>query len=112
MPTAFHLANAVNRLTRLTESAHPPHVRVQAACALVDVLSPNNPRHRDIQRMLQEANPFELARHKLRDLYDHDSTSPPLPLGEGWGEGPLAQVGTEGGSPEEDTLSEDDDEPG
>ena len=103
MPNPFHLANAVQRLGRLTDRAQPPHVRLQAASALVDALSPANPRHDDIKRMLQEANPFQLARHKLRDLYDRpDSLRPPLPLGEGWGEG----------SPEEDVPLEDDDDPG
>ncbi len=60
-------------------------------------------------------NPFHyramIARHKLRDLYDRadptESTSksslrPPLPLGEGRGEGPLA-------TQEEEPLEEDDD---
>ena len=55
--------------------------------------------------MLQEVNPFELARHKLRDLYDRASPSPPAA---GGGRCP---VGTEGGIPLEEEPPEEDADP-
>ncbi|MXX31971.1 MAG: hypothetical protein F4066_00650 [Chloroflexi bacterium] len=106
MPNAFHYANTLHRIARLAGGAHPPHVRLRAALVLVDELSPNSPRRDVVSRMLLEANPFELARHKLRDLYDRaDSDSPPA------SSGGRCHVVTEGGTPDEDRLLGEDDDP-
>lgn len=74
MPNPYHFQATIQRLTRLSEPANPAHVRLKATCALIRELSPSNPRHELNMRMLQAVNPFEFARHKLRDLYDGPET--------------------------------------
>ena len=44
----------VQRLAELAAPGNPAHVAVQAACRLVDILSPLNPRHADIMRLLNQ----------------------------------------------------------
>ena len=117
MPNPYHYRAHINRLTRLTTSPNPGYIRLKAVCALLRELSPANPHSAVNNRMLQSIDPYEFARHKLRDLYDHAShhtkVAPaqagassqislylPLPLGEGWGEG--SPTLTEQESPEED----------
>ncbi len=79
MPNPFHYANTLYRLARLSDPDHPGHVRVRAAITLAIELSPANPRRALVQRLLQEANPFALAQHKLRDLYDRPEPLTPEP---------------------------------
>ena len=99
----FRYRATIDRLARLAERPNPAHVRVSAAGALVAELSPINPRRDLVRRLLEFANPFEHARHKLRDLYD--SPSPPASGG-----GRCHGV-TEGGLPTEDALPTEDDDP-
>ena len=104
----FRYRATIDRLARLAERPNPAHVRVSAAGALVKELSPINPRRELVHRLLDFANPFEHARHKLRDLYEQTPLAsegtlcPPLPPGEGWAEGPL---------PTEDDLPAENDDP-
>ena len=104
----FRYRTTIDRLARLAERPNPAHVRVSAAGTLVKELSPINPRRDLVQRLLEFANPYEHARHKLRDLYDQTplpsegALYPPLPLGEGRGGNPL---------PTEDDLPAEDDDP-
>ena len=112
MPNPYHYRSAINRLTRLTGPSHPGYIRLRAVTALLRELSPANPRAAANNRMLQAVDSYDLARHQLRDLYDHadpaktseSSFPPPLPLGEGWGEGPHSPTEdpTDEESPEED----------
>ena len=110
----FHYRATIDRLARLAAKPNPSYVRVHAACALANELSPANPRRDLIRRMLEIANPVEQARHKLRDLYDHASASLSPPSG-GRCHGvacPALDAGTEGGPlPTEDELPEEDDDP-
>lgn len=76
MPTPLCYRATVHRLACLTGPANSAHIAVAAAGALARVLSPANPQRRVIQQMLQAADAFELARHKLRDLYDREPTVP------------------------------------
>ena len=71
MPNPFHFRSALNQLARLAAESYPAHIRFRAASALVSELSPANPQHELVQRMLQATNPYEFARHQLRDLYDN-----------------------------------------
>ena len=99
----FRYRATIDRLARLTDRPNPAHVRVSAACVLVDELSPHNPRRDLVQRLLDFANPYEHARHKLRDLYD--SASPPASGGSALPPSPdggRCLVETEGGLPAED----------
>lgn len=70
MPNPFHYRAVLNRLATLTDAPNPAHVRVAAAVALTHELAPGTHRAQLAQRLLQDANPFEVARHQLRDLYD------------------------------------------
>ena len=79
MPNPFHFRSALNQLARLAARPNPAHVRLRAVSALAEQLSPANPRHGLIQRMLQAANPYEFARHQLRDLYDRADPLTPQP---------------------------------
>ena len=100
----FRYRATLDRLTRLADRPNPAHVRLSAACALVDELSPHNPRRDHVRRLLDFANPYEQARHKLRDLYDRSDSLLPPPSGGG-----RCLVETEGGCPEDGLPAEDDD---
>ena len=105
MPTAIYYRAFLNRLAHLADAPNPSHICVAAAGLMARELSPANPRRELIQRLLRQAGPFELARHKLRDLYDcADPTEAaleetPIP-GLERGPAPLQQ---------EEALEEDDD---
>ena len=45
---------AVQTLADLAAPTNPPYVAVQAASRLVNLLSPANPRHHDIMRLLNQ----------------------------------------------------------
>ena len=79
MPNPFHYRAVINRLARLTDAPYPPHVQVAAAVALSNELTPGSDRARLAQRLLMQANPFEFARHQLRDLYDRHGPISPHP---------------------------------
>ena len=70
MPNPFRYRRVLHDLARLSGPSYPPRVQLVAAGALAWELIPGSPRADLIRRMLQEANPVEFARHKLRDLYD------------------------------------------
>ena len=100
MPTPLHYRATVHRLACLADPSKPAYVSVAAAGALARILSPANPRRRIIQQMLQAADAFELARHKLRDLYDRE---PIVLISE---QGPACDARIE-----EEEPSEEDDDP-
>ena len=86
MPSPFYYRSVIDRLARLAGPDRPSYIRLRAACALATELSPANPRRDQIQELLHAADPFAVARHKLRDLYDHadpqalvSSTDAPMP---------------------------------
>ena len=110
----FHYRATIDRLARLADRPNPSYVRVHAACALANELSPANPRRHLIRRMLEIANPVEQARHKLRNLYDQASASLSPPSG-GRCHGvacPALDAGTEGGPLlQEEEPSEEEDDP-
>ena len=124
MPNPYHYRAHIDRLTRLTEGSNPGYIRLRAVIALLRELSPANPRSAANNRLLHSVDPFDLARHKLRDLYDHTQTSPlggacPAPDAGGaphacGAEGAApAQSEAASGSPTltEDDSSEEDDDP-
>ena len=81
MPNPFFFRAAMYRLSRLAGPQNPPHVRLAATARLARVLMADTPRARLAQQLLQQANPFEFARHKLRDLYDRADSLCPEPSG-------------------------------
>ena len=120
MPNPFHFRANIDRLWRQANSSAPGYRRLNALDAITRELFAPNDRSRLNYQTYLATDPFDVARHKLRDLHDRpDSTSPagvgtlrpPLPLREacpaldagGWGEGSLAS------GPEDELTKEDDD---
>ena len=114
MTNRFHFRARIDNLWRRANGNAPAYRQLHALDAVVRELFAPNDRARANYRTYLATDPFDVARHKLRDLYDRPgslraplppgeaSLYPPLPLGEGWGEGPPAVT-------EEETLEEDDD---
>ena len=109
MPNPFHYRAAIDNLWRRANGNAPAYRRLNALDAIVRELFAPNERAQSNYQTYLTTDPFDVARHKLRDLYDHAdpqqieaSSCLPLPLGEGWGEGPHAL-------PEEELADEDDD---
>ncbi|MCY3572331.1 MAG: hypothetical protein OXH19_13470 [Chloroflexi bacterium] len=109
MPNPYHFRARIDRLWRSSEDHNPGYIRIKALDAIVDELFAPNDRARQNHQLYLATDPYDVARHHLRDLYDQGdplavacerSLSLPLPLGEGWGEGPLTL--TEEELPEED----------
>ena len=96
MPNAFHYRATLHRLAALADSSDP-HVCVSAAGVLARELSPANPRRPLVQQLLREADPYEFARHRLRDLYDGADPLSPEPS-----TADLTEVPTEEQAPEEE----------
>ena len=79
----FHYRATIDRLARLAAKPNPSYVRVHAACALANELSPANPRRDLIRRMLEIANPVEQARPQAPQPLRPGLRLPFSPL---WGE--------------------------
>ena len=119
MPNPYHFRARIDRLWRRSEDHNPGYIRVNALDAITrELFVPTDQARRNHQLYLA-TDPYDVARHHLRDLYDgpDTGTSPdslplplPLPPGEacpaldagGWGEGSPA-------FPEDETIDEDDD---
>ncbi len=115
MPNPYHYRAHIDRLWRTANSDIPAYKQLKALKALVREMFPPNPNAARNNRLYHATDPYDVARHLLRDLHDRPSESlspaaheigarslrPPLPLGEGWGEG----------SPTEDEPPEEDDDP-
>ena len=105
MPNPYYFRTVVNRLWRIANGTHPGDVSVRTVNNLIKAFPPDIPRYAAVQQMLNAVDAYDYARHLLRDLYDQTSPSggslcPPLPLGEGGGEG--SPVFLEEEPPEED----------
>ena len=109
MPNAYHFRARIDRLWRRSGDHNPGYIRLKALNAVVrELFAPNDRARLNYQRYLA-TDPYDVARHLLRDLYDGPDTPtcltslpPPLPLGEGWGEGPPTV-------PDDESSDEDDD---
>ena len=110
MPNPYHFRARIDRLWGRANSSLPGYIRLKALNAVAREIYPSNDRARANYKMYLATDPYEVARHKLRDLYDHATATlaasegpllPPLPLREGWGEGSPAHA--------EATPVEDDD---
>jgi len=127
MPNRFRLRANIDRLWRRATGSLPAYIRLKALNAVAREIYPSNDRTRANYQMYLATDPYDVARHKLRDLYDHATPEAslclPLPLGEGRGEGsadsslPPPDGGgrclleTEGGLPPDEQLPEEDDDP-
>ena len=107
MRNPYHYRAQIDRLWRRSAAHNPNHIRLKALGAIVRELFVPNDRAQLNYRMYLATDPFDVARHQLRDLYDRacptvlaseDTCRPTLPPGEG------SHVLIE-----EETLEEDDD---
>ena len=112
MPNPFHFRANIDRLWRRANSNAPTFRRLNSLDAIVRELYAPNDRARRNYQLYLATDPFDVARHLLRDL--HDRPGPLLPDGVLLcsppalrGEMPQA----EGGPllPDEAQLDEDDD---
>ncbi len=74
MPSATTYQAAINRLVELASPQNPGYIAVNAACKLVSELSPSNPRHHDIMRLLNADDPAPAADTDTADEDDEAST--------------------------------------
>ncbi len=118
MPNPYHFRANIDRLWRQANSNVAAYRRLNALDMVVrELFAPNERARLNYQRYLA-TDPYDVARHLLRDLYDRPGPmilagdgSLPLPLGEacptldagGWGEDPPSLL--------EDETSEEDDDP-
>ena len=117
MPNPYHFRARIDRLWRCSGDHNPGYIRLKALNAVVRELFAPNDRARQNYRLYLATDPYDVARHLLRDLYDGPDTATssaslrlPLPLGEacpaldagGWGEGPLTLSGEEASDEDDD----------
>ena len=109
MPNPYHLRANIDRLWRHATSDAPAYRRLKSLDAVVRELSAPNERARQNHQLYLATDPYDVAQHHLRVLYDGrdngtslGSLPLPLTLGEGRGEGPPSL-------PAEETIEEDDD---
>ncbi|MCY3734271.1 MAG: hypothetical protein OXG42_08315 [Chloroflexi bacterium] len=105
MPNPYHFRANIDRLWRRATGSLPAYIRLKALNAVAREIYPSNDRTRANYQMYLATDPYDVASHKLRDLYDHATPEAslclPLPLGEGWGEG----------SPQSEEPADEDDDP-
>ena len=75
MQNPFHFRARMDNLWRRANSNIPAYKRLNALGAIVRELYAPNDRARGNYVMLLATDPFDVARHKLRDLYDGPQTS-------------------------------------
>ena len=108
MPNPYHFRARIDRLWRRANSSLPGYIRLKALNAVAREIYPATDRTRQNLKMYLATDPYEVAQHKLRHLHDAapaqagPSLLPPLPLGEGWGEGSPAPDAQAGSQPDED----------
>ena len=107
MPNPYHYRAKIDRLWRRSGDHNPGYIRLKALDAIVRELFAPTERARLNYQMLLATDPYDVARHQLRDLYDRADLfpSPPASGGE------RCHEVTEGGSPQDEESSEEDDDP-
>ena len=124
MPNPYHYRAHIDRLWRTANSDAPAYKQLKALKTLVREMFPPNPNASRNHRLYHATDPYDVARHLLRDLHDRSSV-PPLHLGEacpaldagGWGEGSPVPAQLEvapaqaGAAHAEDEPPEEDDDP-
>ena len=115
MPNPYHLRARIDRLWRRSGAHNPGYIRLKALNAIVRELFAPNERARLNHAMYFATDPYDVARHHLRDLYDRADPLPSPPAG-GGGRGlveacPALDAVAEGGSPQGEESPEEDDDP-
>ena len=107
MPNRFHFRARIDRLWRRSGAHNPGYVRLKALNTIIREMFAPTERARLNHQLYFATDPYDVARHQLRDLYDRASPSLSPPAGGG---GRCHGV-TEGGSPQDDESLEEDDDP-
>ncbi len=79
MPNPFHYRARIDRLWRRSEPHNPGYIRLKALNAIVRELIVPTPRAQSNYQMYLATSPYDVARHKLRDLYDQEDPTVPAP---------------------------------
>ena len=115
MPNPYHYRAKIDRLWRRSGDHNPGYIRLKALNAIVRELFAPTERARLNQELYFATDPYDVARHQLRDLYDRASPSPSPPASGGGRCHGVAcsalDAGTEGGSPQGEESPEEDDDP-
>ena len=82
MPNPYHYRAHIDRLWRQANSDIPAYKQLKALKALVREMFPPNPNAARNNRLYHTTDPYDVARHLLRDLHDRPSSSisPPAQL--------------------------------
>ncbi|MDE2966808.1 MAG: hypothetical protein OXS30_04875 [Chloroflexota bacterium] len=97
MPNQFNLRARMDHLWRQSADHNPGYIRLRALGAIVRELYAPTEQARLNQQLCFATDPYDVPRHKLRDLYDREAPSVPAPE-----RGPV---------PSGDELPEEDDDP-
>ncbi len=113
MPNPFHFRARIDRLWRRSGDHNPGYIRLKALNTVVREMFAPTERARLNHEMYLATDPYDVARHQLRDLYDRASLlpSPPAPRGEMPKPAPGSDPGAEGGSPQGEQSPDEDDDP-
>ena len=95
MANPYHYRAKIDRLWRRSAAPNPGYIRLKALNAIVRELVAPTERARLNLEMYLATDPYDVARHQLRDLYDRKETPVPAP--------------ERGPAPLEASLEEDDD---
>ncbi|MDE2967528.1 MAG: hypothetical protein OXS30_08630 [Chloroflexota bacterium] len=79
MQNPFHFRARMDNLWRRANQPGPAYKQLNALNAMVHELFAPNDRARRNYAMLLATDPFDVARHKLRDLYDREDSPVPAP---------------------------------
>ena len=115
MPNPYHFRAKIDRLWRRSGDHNPGYIRLKALNAIVRELFAPNERARLNHQLYFATDPYDVARHQLRDLYDRADPFPSPPASGGGrclSEAcPALDAGAEGGSPQGEESPEEDDDP-
>ena len=79
MPNPYHFRAKIDRLWRRSGDHNPGYIRLKALNAIVRELFAPTERARLNHEMYFATDPYDVARHLLRDLHDRPSLSPSPP---------------------------------
>ena len=105
MPNPYHFRARIDRLWRRSEAHNPGYIRLKALDAIMREMFAPTERARLNYETYLATDPYDVARHQLRDLYDRADLFPSPPAERG--EMPKA----EGGSPQGEESPEQEDDP-
>ncbi len=107
MPNPYHFRARMDRLWQCANSNARGYRKLKALNTIVREMYAPTERARQNHRMWLATDPYEVARHLLRDLHDRADLFPSPPASGGG----TCPVGTEEGSPQDEESPDEDDDP-